>query len=121
MKTLAIVDDNLMMREFLINYFSNQYHVVSCESGEEMIKYLKQSKNPDAILLDYDLEGMNGNQVLDNIKSSQYHKEVPVLLLSGHKQSDTRISCLKSGAQDFISKPFNPIELDLKIQKLMSA
>jgi response regulator RpfG family c-di-GMP phosphodiesterase len=33
---------------------------------------------------------MNGHQVLDNIKSSEFHKEVPVLLLSGHKQSDTR-------------------------------
>jgi DNA-binding response OmpR family regulator len=120
MKTLAIVDDNLMMREFLINYFSKQYHVIAYESGEEMIRNLKQSKNPDAILLDYDLDGMNGHQVLDNIKSSEFHKEVPVLLLSGHKQSDTRISCLKSGAQDFVLKPFNPLELDLKIQKLMS-
>lgn len=119
MKTLLIADDNIMMREFLKNYFSAQYKVEVFESGEAIMYHMKAGDNPDAIILDHDMDGMNGQEVLRSIKSSVFHKDIPVILLSGKKESDTRISCLKYGAQDFITKPFNPMELDLKIQKVM--
>lgn len=119
MKTLVVVDDNLMMREFLHQLLSRHYVVKTFENGIQAMSYLASNNQPDAMLLDYEMDGMNGQEILETIKSSGFYKEIPVILLSGKKKSETRISCLESGARDFISKPFNPIELELRIQNAM--
>lgn len=120
MKTLIVVDDNLMMREFLNELFSKQYKVETFENGKEAMSYIASNDQPDAMLLDYEMDGMSGHEVLKTIKSSGFHKDIPVILLSGKKKSETRISCLELGAKDFISKPFNPVELELRIQNAMN-
>lgn len=120
MRTIVVVDDNLMMREFLNQLLSKHYEVKTFENGAEAMAYIESNKHPDAMLLDYEMEGMNGHEVLETIKSSGFFKDIPVVLLSGKKKSETRISCLKSGAKDFISKPFNPAELELRIENAMN-
>ena len=120
MKTLAIVDDNLMMREFLRQLLSKHYEVKTFDNGAQVMSYLTSNENPDALLLDYDMEDMNGKEILEIIKSSGFYNEIPVIFLSGIKQSETRIACLESGAKDFILKPFNPIELELRIQNAIN-
>ncbi len=116
MKTLIVIDDNSMMREFIRSYFSEQYNVETFENGEQALSYMQAHNNPDIILLDYELEGMNGMEILQTLKSSGFFKSIPVILLSGKDKSETRISCLQSGAQDYLTKPFNPVELALRIQ-----
>ncbi|MFY0606793.1 MAG: response regulator [Cyclobacteriaceae bacterium] len=120
MKTIVIVDDNQMMLEFLKQLLSKHYNVKTFENGVQAMSHIVSQEQPDAILLDYEMEGMNGHEVLETIKSSGFLKDIPVILLSGKQKSETRISCLKSGAKDFISKPFNPVELQLRIQNALN-
>jgi DNA-binding response OmpR family regulator len=108
MKTIVVVDDNLMMREFLHQFLSKHYEVITFENGIEAMAYIESNKQPDVMLLDYEMDVMNG------------YEDIPVILLSGKKTSETRIACLKSGAKDFITKPFNPAELELRIENAMN-
>jgi CheY-like chemotaxis protein len=118
---LLIVDDNLMMREFLRNYFSNKYLVKICENAEQAIAAIRFDQRPDLLLVDYEMAGMNGFELLKTLKTSGFYKDIPILFLSGNQESEIRIDCLKSGAEDFITKPFNPVELGLKVQRALNS
>lgn len=120
MKTIVIVDDNLMMREFLRQLLSKDYIVQTFENGEQAMQYIASNQQPNAMIVDFEMDGLNGQELLEMIKSSGFYKDIPVILLSGKTKSETRIACLASGAKDFISKPFNPIELKLRIQNALN-
>lgn len=121
MKTLYIVDDNLMMREFLKSYFQKDYQVNLFASGEEALAYMTPTNIPDLLLLDYELEGISGSETMKSLKASGFYKNIPVLFLSGKQKSEIRIQCLEAGAKDFISKPFNPVELGIKVKQHISS
>ncbi len=120
MKTLLIVEDNMMMREFLKSYFSSEYEVVTCDNANNALTSLDQGNEPDLILLDYELDGSDGFKFLTTLKTSGFYKDVPVIFLSGNLNSSVRISCLEAGAEDFVCKPFNPVELGIKVKKFMN-
>lgn len=114
-----IVDDNEMMREFLTSYLGTEYSVTSFDSAEEVLKVLTPGFQPDLIIADYSMEGLDGLELLKNLKTSGYYQGIPVLFVSGQQKSDTRIQCLEEGAEDFITKPFNPQELALKVKRII--
>ncbi|MFY0598771.1 MAG: response regulator transcription factor [Cyclobacteriaceae bacterium] len=120
MKTIYIVDDNQMMREFLRICFEKEYGVKVFASGEEALAYMTSESLPDMLLLDYELEGLSGTEILKSIKASGFLRDVPVMFLSGKQKSEIRIECLQAGALDFVCKPFNPKELFLRVNKQLS-
>ncbi|MEM1135934.1 MAG: response regulator, partial [Bacteroidota bacterium] len=73
---------------------------------------------PDIIVLDLGLPGQNGKSFLLELKKQEYLAEIPIIVLSGDDKSDTKINMLKAGAEDFIVKPFNPEELEIKLERL---
>lgn len=119
MKTISIVDDNLMMREFLRSFLSKSYEVKTYATGQEALHAMSETK-PDILILDQMMAGLSGLELLKAMKSSFTYNKIPVILLSGDSKSDTRIACLKAGANDFIAKPFNPEELSIRIQKALN-
>jgi DNA-binding response OmpR family regulator len=62
---------------------------------------------------------MNGDEFLSYIKRNGLYKDIPVVVLSGEESSDIRIKMLEAGAEDFIMKPFNPLELKIRIRKVL--
>ncbi|CAD5255966.1 MULTISPECIES: PleD family two-component system response regulator [unclassified Imperialibacter] len=117
---LLIIDDNEMMRSFLKHILANNFDAEVVSSGEEALEVLHdKARTPELILADFDLDGMNGLELLIYLKSSAVYKQVPVVILSGKGNSNNRINCLKAGASDFITKPFNPVELQVKIQGIL--
>lgn len=121
MKKLYIVDDNLMMREFLRSYFEKEYQVLTFESGEGVLSHIGSNAKPDLLILDHDLNGKSGTEIIKSLKASGFLNDIPVLFLSGKQKSEIRISCLQAGAKDFISKPFNPVELSIKVKQHISS
>jgi DNA-binding response OmpR family regulator len=117
---LLIVDDNPMMRTFLTSYLGKRYDVVALSSAEEALDWLFDKNYPDMIIADYDLEGMDGYQLVERIRLSSVTREIPMIIISGKSSSENRIRCLTAGADDYISKPFNPIELEIKVNKFIS-
>jgi DNA-binding response OmpR family regulator len=109
-----------MMRAFLEEVLAKDFTVQTFENGAEAMSFYETNEQPDVMLLDYEMEGMNGKQVLELMKSSGFYKDLPIVLLSGQKKSETRISCLALGAKDFITKPFHPQELVLRINNALN-
>ncbi|MBV6647143.1 MAG: response regulator [Cyclobacteriaceae bacterium] len=120
MKRLVVVDDNQMMREFLRNFFCKDYLVDTYESAEEVMTAIRFDDIPHLMVVDYELAGLDGFELLKTLKSSGFYRRIPIFFLSGKSESDKRIACLQEGAEDFITKPFNPMELSLKIKRALN-
>ncbi len=116
---ILIVDDNEMMREFLTSYLSSKYHVNAVNGGSQAISYLQSGTIPDLIIADLNMPEMDGSTLIEKIRSNSLFCHIPVIILSGSKKSESRIKCLEIGAKDFIIKPFNPRELELRISHVL--
>ena len=120
MKQILIIDDEITIRTLLERFLSKKYDVVVKQDGLEAMSWLQEGNIPDLILADLEMPEYDGRWLLENIKSSNFFKDIPLAMLSGVDESKERISCLRSGAKDFILKPFNPEELDIKIDILLN-
>lgn len=109
MKNILIVDDDLYIGNMLEETLTNERYVVTrAYSGTEALFVLSQSK-PDLILLDLMLPGLNGEQVLPQIKG------IPVIVVSAKVDVEDKVDLLLGGAVDYITKPFNMKELLARI------
>ncbi|MEM6631350.1 MAG: response regulator [Bacteroidota bacterium] len=115
--TIMILDDNAMMQKFLGNYFKDSYKVVAFQHVLNAWKWLNEGNHVDLILADIKMPDISGIQFLEQLKCSGLHKDIPVMMLSGVEKSDDRIKCLRLGAVDFVMKPFNPKELEVRVEQ----
>ncbi len=113
-----IIDDNEMMREFLIVYFKKEFEVVAMQGALDAVNTLEQIK-PEVIVLDLNMPGMSGEEFLTYLKENQ-QTQSKVIVLSSVEKSLTRINCLEKGAADYLTKPFNPKELELRITQQLN-
>lgn len=119
-QTILLIDDCDMMQRFLKPVFKDDFNVVTSSSGMEAILYLRNQPAPSLILLDFNLPEMSGLDVLKAIRESRVWNDVPVVMLSGIKDAEKRWQCLEAGANDFISKPFHPKELRLRVNLMLN-
>lgn len=113
------IDDDHFMRTFFLSYFEEKFIVLLCESAEQAWVTLEKKPKPNLIVLDLNLIGQSGSSFLEEIKSKNDYTKIPVIVLSSEEKSSIRIDLLKTGAEDFIIKPFNPEELEIKITKIL--
>ncbi len=110
---ILMVDDEKDFVEMLSMRLTDEGHRVQpAYNGEEALKALDEME-PDVVLLDIKMPGMDGIEVLKNIKSK--HPIVEVILLTGHGAVDTAVDGLKSGAFDYLLKPADFGELVKKL------
>ena len=114
---ILIVDDDDRIRNLLKDYLSENYYVVSsaenANQAKEMLKYIKF----DIIILDVMMPGQNGYELTKEVKKKI---DVPIILLTAKGEVENRIKGLELGADDYISKPFEPKELLLRIKNIIS-
>jgi len=115
--SILLIDDSLMMRRFIALYLSGKYQVTDCATAEEAIRLVKNGFRPQLVISDLDLPGMSGMELIGHFQSSL--PATPLIIVSGAKESKTRIEALALGADDFLTKPFHPAELDARIGKLL--
>ncbi len=102
---VLIVDDEEGIRESLSGIFQDDgYAVLTSSTGEEALKALKE-QNPDLILLDIWLPGIDGIQTLKEIKDMK--PDLPVIMISGHANIDLAVKATRMGAYDFLEKPLS--------------
>ncbi|MBI1182706.1 response regulator [bacterium] len=116
-ETILVVDDNAMMRTFLGTFLSRTYDVYLAQDGEDALHWLSQNEPPSAIIADIDMPNMNGYTFLNIMMGNMGYAKIPVLMISPDNSSERRIKCYEMGAQDVMSKPFNPIELEHKLKR----
>lgn len=101
---VMVIDDNEMICEIISTVVSEYYHVTICHSGEEALELLKTT-TPDVILTDlYMPPGMNGYQVLAELKKDERLSVIPVILMTADNHEETEARGFEEGAVDFISK-----------------
>ena len=115
--SILIVDDDKRLRELLEDYLSEKkYKIFLCEDfadAEEILEYFVF----DLIIVDRMMPSGDG---IDLIKTVKDKSNTPVILLTAMGETESRIAGLKIGADDYLSKPFEPEELYLRIQKLLA-
>lgn len=119
LKVLA-VDDNKAILMIVKEHLSNKFEVATAANPTQAMNWLKQENFPDLIISDKNMDGDvdAGLKFLKNLRASGFFGSIPVLMLSGtgdSEDSETRIKFLKEGADDFMLKPFNPIELEWRV------
>ncbi|NLW43145.1 MAG: response regulator transcription factor [Tissierellia bacterium] len=116
MTKIMIVEDEDSIRKFVrVNLEMENYLVVEAESGEKAIE-LYDTFKPDIVLLDIMLPGIDGFQVCRYLRQDE--RELGIIMLTAKNQDIDKIQGLEAGSDDYISKPFNPKELVLRIKSL---
>lgn len=115
--SILLVEDEENLHEALkLNLELEGYEVSSAYDGLSAVKAVQQEYF-DLVILDIMLPGMDGLTVLESIRIQ--HNEVPILILSAKNSSADRVTGLKKGADDYLTKPFNLEELMLRVHKLI--
>lgn len=119
MKKIVLVDDKESIGKVVSFYLSKEYEFTYFENPLKAIQWLEEGNFPDLIISDIRMPEMKGDEFLLFLKSNAHFKEIPVVMLSSEDSTSERIRLLEAGAKDYIVKPFNPLELKIRIQNIM--
>jgi len=119
-KKILVVEDEKDILELLLSIFDDikDYRILSTVDGEEALRTTRVD-NPEIILLDIQLPGLNGYEVCKSVKSDPTMSHTKVLMLSGMAQDSDRQKAQEAGADGYIAKPFSSIELLEKVEGLL--
>jgi phosphoserine phosphatase RsbU/P len=114
--TLLIVDDNEDNRYTLTRRLTREGYtnLTTANNGREALEHM-QAKSFDLILLDIMMPDMNGYEVLEYLKARQQLQNVPVIMISALSEMDSVVRCIELGAEDYLTKPFNPTLLRARV------
>ncbi|MBP2239536.1 DNA-binding response OmpR family regulator [Cytobacillus eiseniae] len=115
-ETVLIAEDEEDIRNIMTLYLKREYNVLSFANGEEALAGIRETK-PDIVLLDILLPGMNGYKICEQLRAEKIH--IPVLFLSAKREQSDKIRGLELGADDYMTKPFDPGELMARVKALL--
>jgi DNA-binding response OmpR family regulator len=118
-KKILVIDDERTIRVLLENFLKD-YDVTPLNDGMEGLSWLQEGNMPDLIVADIQMPNLDGYEFVKQVRSSGYFKDIPLIMLSGIESSAEKVKFLKLGANDYIVKPFNPEELAIRIELLLS-
>jgi sigma-B regulation protein RsbU (phosphoserine phosphatase) len=115
---ILVVDDHAMSRKILAQFLTSAgYRCSQCEDGARALEII-HAKLPSLLLLDFDMPGLNGAEVLKRLRSDKDPAiaQIPVIMLTGHGSEASEVRCLQAGADDFVTKPINAAVLRARIE-----
>ncbi|HNR89278.1 MAG TPA: SpoIIE family protein phosphatase [Spirochaetota bacterium] len=118
MKTVLVIDDNPDMREYLSQLLNKTYHVHTANDGGAGLDQAR-AIHPDLIVTDVMMPVLNGFELTDRIRSDDELRSTPIIMLTAGAELVSKITGLERGADDYLVKPFNPIELTARIASLL--
>jgi len=112
---VLVVDDNLINRTLLTTNLEEQgYQVEQAVNGVQALQKLAQQAF-DVVLLDLLMPEMDGYQVLEKMKSDDALRHIPVIVISSLEEMDSVVRCIEMGATDYLTKPFDPVLLNARM------
>lgn len=114
MYKILSVDDDPINQAIVEELFSTKYVIALASSGEECIQHITDIK-PDLILLDVSMIGMDGYETCRELKKDENTRNIPVIFVSARGSQEDKIKAYEAGGHDYITKPFNHSELEIKI------
>ena len=118
--TILLVEDNKQLRKFMRDLLIEKYNIFEAENGKVAFK-LAQTEPIDLIVSDVVMPIMTGTELCALIKEDIRTSHIPLILLTSRSSLIYKLEGLETGADDYISKPFNSIELKLRIKNLLTS
>jgi DNA-binding response OmpR family regulator len=119
MKNVLLIDDKDSIGKVVSIYLSKEYNFTFFDDPLKALEWLSEGNLPDLIITDIRMPKMMGDEFLYYLKHNELFKDIPVIILSGEDSTTERIRLLEEGAIDYILKPFNPLELKIRIKKVI--
>jgi DNA-binding response OmpR family regulator len=117
-KVLLVDDDPVILKLLQVNFEMEGYTVMTAADGVEGLERAR-SERPDIILLDIMMPRMDGLQVTQALKDDESTKDIPIILLSAKAQASDIQAGRDMGADDYLTKPFDPLELLERVGDLL--
>src|SRR5690606_2548317 len=117
-RILAIDDEPSVLR-IIQHFFKERFEVDVQNTAEDGIKRMQAGHLPDIIICDLSMPGITGLASVKMIRSSGFFSSIPFITLPALVSSDVNIEVLNAGADDFMVKPFNPKELEARINSIL--
>ena len=115
---ILIVEDDDLMRELMTKILAGEhYHIFQASSGEEALKLL-QEQAIDLVLTDLRLTGMNGLQLLTEVRS--FDQEIVVIVMTAYASVETAVEAMRKGAYDYLTKPFINDEIRVMLRRALN-
>ncbi|MBP1613480.1 MAG: response regulator [Bacteroidetes bacterium] len=118
-KKIVLIDDKASIGKVVSIYLSAEYDFTYFENPIKAIESLQKGEMPDLIISDIRMPEMRGDEFLSYMKKNELFKSIPIIMLSSEESTTERIRLLEEGAADYILKPFNPLELKVRIKKII--
>ncbi|WP_276372250.1 ATP-binding protein [Chryseolinea sp. H1M3-3] len=116
--TILVVEDNTELRNFIISGFENQFAILSAVDGEEGVA-LALEHIPDVIISDVMMPRMNGLDLISRIRKDERTSHIPVVLLTAKVDDQSKLEGLKTGADEYLAKPFLMEELQVRVNNVI--
>ncbi|MEM4268246.1 MAG: response regulator [Candidatus Woesearchaeota archaeon] len=116
---LLIVDDEPYVVDLAaLSLLPGNYEVVKSYSGLDALEKVKK-ESPDLMILDLMMPGMDGFEVCKKIKENPLTQHIPIIMLTAKTEASDKMKGIKAGAEDYITKPFDPVELESRVNLVL--
>lgn len=107
-KNILVIEDDKYLCLLLKRILSKTYNVIISEDGIDALIWLTDGNTADAIIMDLKMPSIDGLELLEYIKTIGFLKDIPVIILSGYSDPESRGKSVELGAEAYLSKPFEP-------------
>jgi diguanylate cyclase (GGDEF)-like protein len=114
--SILIVDDERHNIQVLTEFLRDEYRIMAAKAGEQALKAALGPNQPDLILLDIVMPGMDGYEVCRQLKAESHTMHIPVIFVTALDASDDEAKGFEVGAVDYITKPFKPILVKARVR-----
>jgi DNA-binding NtrC family response regulator len=116
-ETIIVVDDDRGTAHLITEKFSKVFpNVVKCNNGKDALRIV-ETTDVAVVIADIQMPGLNGLELLKKVK--QFNKNVEVIIVTGHGEVDSAVEAMKLGAYDYITKPFNVLDLQTQATRAL--
>ncbi len=116
---LLIVEDNRQLVSHLFAYFEERGYVLDAAPDGVVGKWLATTQTYDAIIVDWNLPRLNGRDLISSLRKESA-STVPIIMLTARDDLSDKVTGFKSGADDYLTKPFEFLELEVRLEALMA-
>src|SRR5215813_8169818 len=117
--TVLVVEDEPAIQELIAYNLKQAGHQPLRADNAEQAMRLVQSALPDVVLLDWMLPGLSGIELARRLRADRRTRGIPIIMLTARSDEQEKISGLEAGADDYITKPFSPRELNARVKAVL--